>query len=145
MQHRSPRRLADRVEVDLRQHDREDRPAVPGGGDALAHRGDEDTIEIGIRDGRRALDRGRGDDDGRRSLLWIAEQTHQRRKHHGPALAFHRALGCAKHGEAHVPECCRRDVTALEKALNRATKSARRERKPFGRDRRETPPGTKPA
>ena len=28
-------------------------------------------------------------------------------------------------------------MTALEKALNRATKSARRERKPFGRDRRE--------
>ena len=136
MDHRTAIGLGDPIDVELRQHDGEAWAAITSRRDPLAHRGDEDAIEIRLGDGLRARWRGLGD-QWERTSLGVAEQSPERRQHHRPALALGDALRRAERGEADRRRRGGRDVAALDQRLQRPAERTSGERQPLGRDRGE--------
>src|SRR5439155_1508434 len=118
MDHRATIGLSDRIHVELRQHNSEARTAITCRGDPLAHRGDQDAIQIRLGDRLRARWRGLGDQRERMGL-GVAKQSPERRQHRRPTLAFGHALRGAERGEADRRRRGRRDVPALEQRPQR--------------------------
>ena len=137
MDHRAPRRLRDTIDIELREDHREARSAVARRGDAFAHRGHQDPIEIGLGHARRPIGNGRGRHDGHWPGLGIAEQAREGRQHACPALALGHPLRRAEGGERDARLGSRDDVPAIEERLQRSPEGAVRERQALGRDRRE--------
>jgi len=136
MDHRATIGLSDRIHVELRQHNSEAWTAITCRGDPLAHRDDQDAIQIRLGDRLRARWRGLGD-QRERTGLGVAKQSPERRQHRRPTLAFGHALRGAERGEADRRRRGGRDVPALDQRLKRPAERASGEWQLLGRDRGE--------
>ena len=134
MDHRTAGGLAHRIDIDLGKHDGEGRAPIAGGGDPLPYRRYEDTIEIGLGD-RTLARRRRLGDDRKRARVGVSQKPNERRQHRRPSLAFGGSFGCAERREADGRRGRRREITALDQGLQRATERARGKGQPLRRDR----------
>jgi len=134
--HGAPRRFAHAVDIELREDHREGRSAIARRRDPLAHRGDQDSVEVCLCN--RALARRRSfRHHGKWAWRGVSQKTDERRQHHRPTLAFGHPLRRAERREADGRGGAGGEIPAFDERLQGAAERARRERQPLGRDRRK--------